>query len=239
MIAAFLSFVARFAEAAEVIVLLDRLVYAQKEYAASPALLVFQGEAAADVVYPGPCAGAPNANLPNYGFTCAPSSGDFIFRDQVKGIVTGVWASSDPGFGWYTSGGVWQWSSYKNLKLRPEAQLECGIRACWWYVSRDFAPPEKKYVVYVGGGLQYRFEWARVSLTPFVGVVGHWPRIESVSGTNHLFQLGLRGGLKLSEQSELLLQYSHFSNGNRLKLADETLSNQGIEALSLGLGWKF
>ncbi|MFZ1626717.1 MAG: hypothetical protein WAT81_02855 [Candidatus Moraniibacteriota bacterium] len=227
--------------------LLDRLVYAQKDYSAKPPE-VFSNNRFFDgvsqelrvvateripVFYT--CGSGP---IPLPDEECTPViDGPYYRRDQVRGLLSVTLSSSAPGFGWYGTGGLWNWSTLTTL--RPESEAACTIPAhCRSYTSKDFTL-EQRTVVYASGGLQYRFEFGRASLTPFIGVVGHWPRIESVSGTNHLFQLGLRGGLKLSEQSELLLQYSHFSNGNRLKLADETLSNQGIEAVSFGLGWKF
>ncbi|MFA9262642.1 MAG: acyloxyacyl hydrolase [Undibacterium sp.] len=230
-IAPLLSCVARFSEAAEVIVMIDRLIYVQKSYSAqSPRIFGYidsQGQLN-ETIYPGPC---PNV-LVN-GFNCVPE--DVIRQDQVRSLASLMIARSEAGLGWYGATGLWRWST---MKLRSDAALECGMRACWWHASEDFEA-EQHGVVYAGGGIQYRFDWSRLSLTPSVGVVGHWPRIESVSGTNRLFQLGLRAGVKLSERSEVLLQYSHFSNGNRLKLADRAIANQGLEAVSLGFGYRF
>lgn len=223
------------AKAAELIVSFDRFSYDRKDYAASTAVLTRYGGEPTDIVYPGACTRAPNESR---GFTCTPSSEDLTFQDQLKGLVSGVWASSESGFGWYATGGMWQWSTLKPLQLRSDAQLECGVRACWWHVHRDFEV-EKRYVAYIGGGLQYRFDWTYFSLVPFIAVVGHWPRIEPVSGTNHLFQSGLRAGVKLSSSIELVVRCSHFSNGRGLGLAGKSKRNQGMETLGLGLSWTF
>lgn len=229
VITTLLPCVARISEATEVIVTIDRFIYAQKDYGdKSPTFFGYyngQGQSI-EIVYPTQC---PDDN----GYHCfAPDT--VLRRDQVRGLASIAIVGSDRGFSWYGTAGLWRWSI---PKLRSDAELECGLRACWWDAA-DFHS-ESRSVVYAGGGMQYRFDWASVSLTPFVGVVGHWPRIESVSGTNHLFQLGLRAGVRLSARSELLIQYSHFSNGNRLRLADQNVANQGIEAVSLGLGLRF
>jgi hypothetical protein len=230
-IAVLLSSGTPFAGAVEVIVMVDRLVYGQKEYSAN-APTIFQVpeyRTGRDYIFPGQvCFWDPQQ-------ACETSTGDNYRSDQVQSLASGFIASSALGLGGYGTLGVWKWST---MKLRQDAALECFPSGCWWRSDEDFAP-EKKYVMYVGGGIQYRFAFDRLSLTPFVGVVGHWPRIESISGTNHLYQVGLRGGVKLSARSELLIQYSHFSNGNRLRLVDRTIPNQGIEAVSLGLGYRF
>lgn len=229
-----LACIARISEATEVIITVDRLVYAGKEYSARVPTIYYTPmyRTGRDYISPGlACIADPQQE-------CDTPARNNYLSDQVKGLASLMMARSASGLGWYGVTGLWRWWT---MKLRKDAELECFNQDgsyCWWRSDEDFTP-QAYTVVYAGGGLQYRFDWSQLSLTPFAGVVGHWPRIESVSGTTHLYHLGLRAGMKISAHSELLIQYSHFSNGNRLRLADRTIANQGIEAISLGVSYRF
>lgn len=219
-------------EAAEMIITPNRLAYPAKEYGpSSPTIEAVGGN---DSSNRQAAAGYPCADTRTHS-GCPLALGEVHYRDHLTGLVSLLMPSAEPGLGWYGTVGAWRWAT---LELRSSAKATCSYRADCGFALNDFEVRQRT-VLYAGGGIQYRFDWKHFSVTPSFGVVGHWPRIESVTGSKHLFQSGVRIGFKVSERSAVIVGYAHFSNGKGLGLADRGSPNQGIEQLGLGISYRF
>ncbi len=217
-------------EAAEVTVTRNWLAYPAKEYSSAPPAIEYGGDVSLrdrSMVARQTCVDTRTR--------CVFALSDVHYRDHLTGFASMMIARSESGWGWYGTMGAWHWET---LRPKSDAQASCLSGKNCLLVSEDFEV-RRRAVVYAGVGLQYRFDWRRFSVTPSFGVVGHWPRIDSVTGSSHLFQTSVRIGVKLTERSTAIVQYAHLSNGKGLGLADKGSPNQGIEQFGLGLSYRF
>lgn len=217
-------------EAAEVTITRNWLAYPAKEYSSAPPAIEHGGDISSrdrSMVARQTCV--------DTRAHCVFALSDVHYRDHLTGFASMMMARSESGWGWYGTIGAWHWET---LRPKKDVQASClSGRGCL-LASEDFEVKRRR-VVYAGTGLQYRFNWTNISFTPSFGVVGHWPRIDSVTGSSHLFQTSVRIGVKFTERSAVIMQYAHLSNGKGLGLADKGSPNQGIEQFGLGLSYRF
>lgn len=167
---------------------------------------------------------------------CALILGEVHYRDHLTGLASLLVSNTESGWGSYGTVGAWRWGT---LERKHHAQTTCtDLTDCGFVLDKDFEVRHRT-VWYAGGGIQYRFNRSHFSVTPSFGVVGHYPRIQSVTGSSHLFQTGLRISFKLSKQTAVSGGYAHLSNGKGLGLAKKGSPNQGIEQFGLGLSYRF